>query len=119
MTITAWWILQGEWRRLAGRERKNGRTLAENAGAVSPDGMQRLLRTADWDVDVARDDLCGDILDQVGDDATGVFILDETRFIKNGVRSGRPRRVDPVVGQRDPLLIAECRCRTRSCATTW
>jgi hypothetical protein len=28
-------------------ERKNGWTLAEAAGEVSPDGMQRLLRTAD------------------------------------------------------------------------
>ncbi len=36
---------------LAGLERKNGWTLAEHAGAVSPDGMQRLLRTADWDID--------------------------------------------------------------------
>ena len=34
---------------LAGLERKNGWTVAEHAGAVSPDGMQRLLRTADWD----------------------------------------------------------------------
>jgi len=29
-------------------ERKNGWTLAEAAGEVSPDGTQRLLRTADW-----------------------------------------------------------------------
>jgi hypothetical protein len=36
---------------VAGRERKNGWTLAEWAGEVSPDGMQRLLRRADWDVD--------------------------------------------------------------------
>ena len=35
----------------AGLERKNGWTLAEWAGEVSPDGMQRLLRRADWDVD--------------------------------------------------------------------
>ena len=35
---------------LAGLERKNGWTLAEHAGAGSPDGMQRLLRTAGWDV---------------------------------------------------------------------
>ena len=42
---------------LAGLERKNGWTLAEHAGAVSPDGMQRLLRTAGWDVDGVRDDL--------------------------------------------------------------
>ena len=36
---------------VAGLERKNGWTLAEWAGEVSPDGMQRLLRRADWDVD--------------------------------------------------------------------
>ena len=36
---------------VAGLERKNGWTLAEWAGEVSPDGMQRLLRWADWDVD--------------------------------------------------------------------
>ena len=38
-------------------ERKNGWTLAEAAGEVSPDGMQRLLRTADWDADAVRDEL--------------------------------------------------------------
>jgi SRSO17 transposase len=77
---------------LAGLERKNGWTLAEHAGAVSPDGMQRLLRTADWDVDGVRDDLRGYVLDQVGDAATGVFIIDETGFIKKGVRSAGVQR---------------------------
>lgn len=52
---------------LAGLERKNGWTLAEHAGTVSPDGMQRLLRTADWDIDGVRDDLRGYVLDQLGD----------------------------------------------------
>ena len=42
----------------AGLERKNGWTLAEWA-EVSPDGMQRLLRRADWDVDGVRDDIRG------------------------------------------------------------
>lgn len=32
---------------VAGLERKNGWTLAEHAGEVRPDGMQRLLRQAD------------------------------------------------------------------------
>jgi hypothetical protein len=36
---------------VAGLERKNGWTLAEHAGEVSPDRMKRLLRRADWDVD--------------------------------------------------------------------
>ncbi|GAA4548914.1 IS701 family transposase [Pseudonocardia xishanensis] len=77
---------------LAGLERKNGWTLAEHAGAVSPDGMQRLLRTADWDVDGVRDDLRGYVLDELGDTASGVFVVDETGFIKKGVRSAGVQR---------------------------
>jgi hypothetical protein len=38
---------------VAGLERKNGWSLAEQAGEVSPDGMQRLLRWANWDIDGA------------------------------------------------------------------
>ena len=37
---------------------RDGWTLAEAAGEVSPDGMQRLLRTADWDADAVRDQRC-------------------------------------------------------------
>jgi hypothetical protein len=37
--------------------RKNGWQLAEHAGERTPDGMQRLLATADWDPDQVRDDL--------------------------------------------------------------
>ena len=44
---------------LAPLERKNGWTLAEQAGEASPDGMQRLLASADWDTDAVRDDLRG------------------------------------------------------------
>jgi SRSO17 transposase len=72
---------------LAGLERKNGWTLAEHAGAVSPDGMQRLLRIADWDVEGARDDVRSYVLDHFGDPVTGVFVVDETGFIKKGRRS--------------------------------
>ena len=71
---------------LAGLERKNGWTLAEHAGVVSPDGMQRLLRTVDWDVDGVRDELRGYVLDQLGE-RSGVWIVDDTGFIKKGVRS--------------------------------
>jgi hypothetical protein len=38
---------------------KNGWQLAEHAGEATPDGMQRLLATADWDPDLVRDDLRG------------------------------------------------------------
>ncbi|MDT7704198.1 MAG: hypothetical protein QOJ30_6523 [Pseudonocardiales bacterium] len=72
---------------LAGLERKNGWTLAEHAGALSPDGMQRLLRTADWDVEGVRDDVRGYVLDELGDTSSGVFVVDETGFVKKGIRS--------------------------------
>ena len=66
-------------------ERKNGWTLAERAGEVSPDGMQRLLRTADWDADAVRDDLRDYVTEHLG--PGGVLILDETGFIKKGTKS--------------------------------
>lgn len=42
-------------------ERKNGLQMAEQIGEETPDGVQRLLNTAHWDADGARDDLrdCG------------------------------------------------------------
>jgi SRSO17 transposase len=68
---------------VAGLERKNGWTLAERAGEVSPDGMQRLLRWADWDVDGVRDDVREHVIEQLGD-RDGVLILDDTGFVKKG-----------------------------------
>lgn len=76
---------------LAGLERKNGWTLAEYAGAVCPDGMQRLLRTAGWDVDGVRDDLRGYVLEHLGAPG-GVWVIDETGFIKKGTRSAGVQR---------------------------
>src|SRR5215469_764727 len=60
---------------VAGLERKNGWTLAEQAGEVSPDGMQRLLRRADWDVDGARDDVRDYVIGHLGH-PEGVLIAD-------------------------------------------
>jgi SRSO17 transposase len=76
---------------VAGLERKNGWTLAEQAGELSPDGMRRLLRRADWDVDGVRDDVRGYVTGQLGDPA-GVLIADETGFIKKGTRSAGVQR---------------------------
>jgi SRSO17 transposase len=56
---------------VAGLERKNGWTLAERAGEASPDGMQRLLRRADWDVDGVRDDVRAYVVEQLGESETG------------------------------------------------
>ena len=76
---------------VAGLERKNGWTLAERAGEASPDGMQRLLRYADWDTREVRDDVRDYVIETLGD-PEGVLIADETGFIKKGTRSAGVQR---------------------------
>ena len=71
---------------LAPLERKNSWTLAERAGEAIPDGMQRLLMSADWDADAVRDDVRGYVVDHLGDRA-GVLVIDETGFLKKGTKS--------------------------------
>jgi hypothetical protein len=39
--------------------------LAERAGEVAPDGMQR-LRRADWDIDGVRDDVRAYLIERLG-----------------------------------------------------
>ena len=77
---------------LSDLERKNGWTLAERSGAVSPDGMQRLLRRAGWDADGVRDDVRGWVFSQLGDPRSGVLVADETGFLKKGIRSAGVQR---------------------------
>jgi SRSO17 transposase len=76
---------------VAGLERKNGWTLAERAGEGGPDGMQRLLRRADWDVGGVRDDV-RDYVARHLDDRDGVLIVDDTGFVKKGTRSAGVQR---------------------------
>jgi SRSO17 transposase len=76
---------------VAALERKNGWTLAERAGEVSPDGMQRLLRCADWDTREVRDDVRDYVIGSLGDPG-GVLIADETGFLKKGTRSAGVQR---------------------------
>jgi SRSO17 transposase len=70
-------------RLLSGAERKNSWTLAEQAGDLTPDGMQRLVNFYPWDADAVRDDLRGYVLDALGD-PSGVMVADETGFLKKG-----------------------------------
>lgn len=67
-------------------ERKNGWQLAEHVGEAGPQGMQRLLNAADWDVAAVRDDLRAYVIEHLGDEA-GVLIVDETGFLKKGTKS--------------------------------
>jgi SRSO17 transposase len=76
---------------LSGAQRKNSWTIAEQAGDLSPDGMQRLCNFYRWDADAVRDDLRGYVLDHLGDPA-GVVVADETGFLKKGVCSAGVQR---------------------------
>ena len=68
-------------------ERRNGWQLAEALGESGPQGVQRLLNAAVWDADGVRDDLRAYVVEQLGDEATGILIVDETGFLKKGDKS--------------------------------
>jgi SRSO17 transposase len=70
---------------------KNGSTIAETAGDDTPDATQRLLNAAVWDPDAVRDDLRGYVIDHLGDPG-GVLVLDDTGFLKKGVKSAGVQR---------------------------
>jgi SRSO17 transposase len=68
-------------------ERKNGWQLAEATGEVGAKGVQRLLNAATWDADAVRDDLRDYVIEHLGDDTSGILIVDETGFLKKGAKS--------------------------------
>jgi SRSO17 transposase len=76
---------------LSGAERKNSWTLAEQAGDLTPDGMQRLLNFYRWDAGAVRDDLRAYVLAHLAD-SSGVFVADETGFLKKGTKSAGVQR---------------------------
>ena len=68
---------------LSHAERKNGWTLAEFAGDLSPDGMQRLLNFYAWDAGAVRDAVRRYVVKNLGD-PSAVLAVDETGFLKKG-----------------------------------
>ncbi len=76
---------------LAPLERKNGWTVAEEAGRGGPDRIQRLLNRIDWDADAVLDDIRGYVVEHLADPG-GVLIVDDTGFLKKGVRSAGVQR---------------------------
>lgn len=76
---------------LSGAERKNSWTIAEQAGDLTPDGMQRLLNFYRWDAEAMRDDLRTYVLEHLAD-PSGVFVGDETGFLKKGTTSAGVQR---------------------------
>ena len=90
---------------LAPVERKNGWQLAEHLGEAGPQGVQRLLNAADWDVEAVRDDLIAFVGEQLGD-PDGVLIVDETGFLKKRTKSvGVQRQYSGTAGRRENQQI--------------
>nr|BFE28673.1 hypothetical protein GCM10010200_009240 [Actinomadura rugatobispora] len=84
---------------LSGRERKNGWSLAEFAGDVTPDGMQRLLNHAKWDADAVRNALRWQVAERLAF-PEGVLVVDDTGFENKGRRSaGVQRQYTGTVGK--------------------
>ena len=89
--------------------RKNGWQLAEHAGERTPDGMQRLLATADWDPELVRDDLRAYVVEHLGDpDAVLV-----------PTRRGSSRRAPPRSGSSASTRAPPARSTTASSASSW
>jgi hypothetical protein len=95
---------------LAPLERRNGWTLAEQAGDRSPDAMQALLTSPAWDPDAVRDDVRDYVVARIGDPA-GVLIADETGFVKKGTRSaGVQRQYSGTAGRTENCQIGTFLC---------
>jgi SRSO17 transposase len=90
---------------LSQAERKNGWQLAEEAGDVTPDGMQRLLNAAHWDADAVRDDLVAYVREYLSDPAA-ILVIDETGFLKKGTKSaGVQRQYSGTAGKKENCQI--------------
>lgn len=67
-------------------ERKNGWQLAEEAGEKTPYSIQYFLDRAAWDAEELRDVLREYVQEKLGA-ANGMLVLDETGFLKKGIKS--------------------------------
>ncbi|WP_223778822.1 IS701 family transposase [Streptomyces sp. 135] len=76
---------------IAPLERKNGWTLAEEAGHAGPDRIHRLLNRIEWDADEVLDDVRDYVVEHLGD-RDAVLIIDDTGFLKKGIRSAGVQR---------------------------
>jgi SRSO17 transposase len=91
---------------LSGLRRKNCWTLAEQAGDVTPDGMQHLLAGAVWDADAVRDDVRGYVVEHLGDPGA-VLVVDETGDVKKGTASaGVQRQYSGTAGRVENCQVA-------------
>jgi SRSO17 transposase len=67
-------------------QRKNAWQVAEQIGDADPYGVQYLMGRSEWDPDAVRDDLREYVVEDLGD-PEAVLVLDETGFLKKGIKS--------------------------------
>jgi SRSO17 transposase len=91
---------------LSGLRRKNCWTIAEQAGDITPDGMQHLLAAARWDPGAVRDDLRGYVIEYLGS-PDAVLVVDETGDVKKGrVSAGVQRQYSGTAGRVENCQVA-------------
>ncbi|MCA1729724.1 MAG: IS701 family transposase [Actinobacteria bacterium] len=92
---------------LLGRvERKNSWQMAEQMGEMGPQGAQRLLNATRWDAHAVRDDLREYVIEHLGDEDSGVLIVDETGFLKKGKKSvGVARQYTGTAGKKENCQV--------------
>jgi SRSO17 transposase len=93
--------------------RKNSWQMAEAIGEVRPRGVQHFLNDARWDPDTVRDDLREYVVEHLGDERSGVLIVDETGFLKKGNKSvGVARQYTGTSGKRENCQVGVFLCYT-------
>lgn len=96
---------------LADVRRKNSWQMAEAIGEARPRGVQHFLNDARWDPDTVRDDLREYVVDHLGDERSGVLIVDETGFLKKGEKSvGVARQYTGTAGKRENCQVGVFLC---------
>jgi SRSO17 transposase len=91
--------------------RKNGWQMAEAMGEVQPRATQRVLNGSRWDADAVRDDLREYVVEHLGDEHSGVLIVDETGFLKKGEKSvGVARQYTGTAGKRENCQVGVFLC---------
>ncbi len=91
---------------IAPLERKNGWTLAEEAGHTGPDRIHRLLNRIEWDADEVLDDVREYVVEHLGDPGA-VLIVDDTGFLKKGGGSAPPKGSPRKLAREDLMGIVE------------
>ncbi len=91
--------------------RKNGWQMAEATGEAQPRGTQRVLGGSRWDADAVREDLREYVVEHLGDEESGVLIVDETGFLKKGEKSvGVARQYTGTAGKRENCQVGVFLC---------